>query len=342
MKSLFSILTIVVLAAAVAAQSTTQVSRKCPGVNPSPERSKIEVEKDGDINLAVCSGKSVTLSGTVYPDAVKLVDRTYTSIYPGTNYFSAGTNNRITIPAANNLVASEISLPVTVSGTNKSYIGQRTALDVQGTMSNPTIVGTMTSLFSNSTFPAGTGTITGTSSSVDVGGPFLEAYGGRFSALAGSGGADGLGTIIGLQGVVGPAHNGNTGTSVAGDFWTATSSSSPVTVTLGVGIRSRARFNPGVTFTDYRGIQISNWLNQGGAIQNSIGLYIDNSIDLPAFGTVSKYAIKSDSTSNSAFAGHIVFPNGKGVILTSPNGTTYLLTVDDSGTLTTTCTGSCP
>lgn len=42
------------------AQSTTQLSRKCTGASPLVARAKVEVEKDGDINIQPCSGRSVT------------------------------------------------------------------------------------------------------------------------------------------------------------------------------------------------------------------------------------------------------------------------------------------
>lgn len=48
-------------------QSTTQISRKCSGATPSPPRSLVDMEKDGDIAMTACNGRNVniTASGSV-------------------------------------------------------------------------------------------------------------------------------------------------------------------------------------------------------------------------------------------------------------------------------------
>ena len=83
-----------------------------------------------------------------------------------------------------------------------------------------------------------------------------------------------------------------------------TSSGSPGTLTMGAAVRARMRLNSGATFTDFRGVSISDWTSpSGGSVTNAYGLYIDNSID--SFGTSSRYAIRSLSTSPSTFAGTV-------------------------------------
>jgi hypothetical protein len=64
------IFTLLLMAAAVFAtafqahgQSTTILSRKCPGPTPSPAVAKVEVTKTGDVAITPCSGKSITLNG---------------------------------------------------------------------------------------------------------------------------------------------------------------------------------------------------------------------------------------------------------------------------------------
>jgi hypothetical protein len=61
----FIFLMIVLTAANVLPQSSTQISRKCPGASPSPARTKVEIEKDGDINVVNCSTKQTAITGTV-------------------------------------------------------------------------------------------------------------------------------------------------------------------------------------------------------------------------------------------------------------------------------------
>lgn len=56
----------VLLATAISghAQSSTTLSRKCAGAAPSPARSLVDLEKDGDINILPCSGRSISINGS--------------------------------------------------------------------------------------------------------------------------------------------------------------------------------------------------------------------------------------------------------------------------------------
>lgn len=61
-KLTFFILAIVLAIVAFTGDSfgQTKLSRRCPGSSPSPANAFVEVEKDGDITLTACSGRSVT------------------------------------------------------------------------------------------------------------------------------------------------------------------------------------------------------------------------------------------------------------------------------------------
>lgn len=47
-----------------AAQSSTELSRKCTGASPSPSRALVNIQKDGNIVLTPCSGKTVTTTSS--------------------------------------------------------------------------------------------------------------------------------------------------------------------------------------------------------------------------------------------------------------------------------------
>lgn len=46
------------------AQSTTQILRTCPGANAVTKQAKVEVLKDGNVNIVPCVGKTVLIGGT--------------------------------------------------------------------------------------------------------------------------------------------------------------------------------------------------------------------------------------------------------------------------------------
>jgi hypothetical protein len=234
---------------------------------------------------------------------IKLLDRSYVQAFsPVRNYIQISSNSRLPIDSGDNLLVDDITIPVTINGTNKSYIGRMTSLDIQGSPTNPTIMGLYTRIFSNSTFPAGTGVVYGNYASVDIGGVFSEAYGGYFGVLSGGDGASGIARLVAIQGVCNIAHNGNTTEAISGDFWVNSSLSSPSVVTKAYGLKARLNLNVGLTIQDLRFMSIGHAIINGGTVEKSYGIKIDSTIDL---GTVEKWAIHSLSTSPSLLSGSL-------------------------------------
>lgn len=294
----------------------------------TPTKSLIEAESDGDLSLRACNTKRI-----------RFFDPAFTGSFD-TALYSFGTSTLYTVPTANTFTASELSFPLSISGTSKNYVGSRHNLAFQGSTTSPTILGQWNTISTQTLGLTGGGTLYGNFTSVDIAAPFTNVYGAYFAANAGGSGASGMGTITGILAATNPAHNGNTTNGFALDAWVTTSASDPSTITLSAGVRSRARFNPGVNHVTHRGIQITDWLSQGGTVENSVGLFIDNSIDV---GTTSKYAILSTSTSAIKHAGDVyVTDTTKGIILKSPDGTCYRFTVANGGALSAGASVTCP
>ncbi len=336
---LFAIL--IILTVAVFAQTAISDLDPTPSPQPTPEIKadllaiKTSVEKaeetaayelQGFANAAQSENK-LSYSG----DRLRLLQPSYTPLNGAKSFFTIGANNRRVWPTALNLTASEISLPLTISGTNKSYYGQNIDLDLQGTVSNPNIIGSRVAIFSNSFTGGGTGNMIGYASSVDVGGPVNFATGANFTAATGSVGAVGTVTLSGIN-VLTSIHNAGATNMYGGDFWLASSPSTPAaTATNAYVLRLRARVNNAVTFTNLRFISLAeSSLSGTGAVTTSYGIYADSTIDL---GTT-RYFIFSTSTSPSRFAGDVrISDTTKGIILTSPDGSCYRFTVADGGAL---------
>jgi hypothetical protein len=299
MKNLRQILWIIIFVIAIFAafgcgqsRTTNRIYRPCPALTVP---ASVSVLATGDILASPCKLGSLQIT----PDA---------SQTPYTNssaqaVVSIGTQSRYTPDDKPFFYGARTNFPLTINGSSKFYIGGYTGLDVQGTATNPTIMGTWTDIFSNSSFPAGTGTVYGTFTNVDIGGQYSDVYGGFFSAISGGSGASGLGSITGVLGVVGMAHNGNTTNAFAGDFYLQSSPSSPSIVTKAAAVRARAVVRSGVTVNDMRGLSISDWEPLVGSVGTSYGIYADSTIDI---GT-SKYFIYSLSASPSFFTGKINF-----------------------------------
>ncbi len=241
---------------------------------------------------------------------LKLLDKTYD---PGAvkQYLSIATNTRYSIPDTDGLTGLESRLPVTINGTNKTYVGLKTYLDVQGSPINPTIMGHYITIASNATYPAGTGTAYGQYILVDVGAQLAKAVGSYVSAVSSGSGASGLAEIVALHAVCSIAHNGNTTKAFGGDFQLTSSLSSPSVVTLATALRARATLRPGITVNELRGLSITDLTTNTFAgypdpiVDNSSYIYADSSFDI---GITTKYFIKSLSTSRSEFAGPIAVP----------------------------------
>jgi hypothetical protein len=268
---------------------------------------------DGDKGDLTVSGSGTTWRLNV---PVNLGDAAYTSWFPTTTpavsdrRLYAGFSPRRTITDANGFVGSEFGYPISMNGqASKLFINNLLAMDVQGASSNSTVYGQFIDLFSNSAAPTGTSTYAGIATNVDVGAPWTNSYGGYFSAYVGSSAAAGAVNITGVFGGAGGAYQTGITNAYAGDFEISSSSGGAVTTSLAVGVRSRLRLNLGTTFTDYRGVSISDWTTpSGGTIDNAYGLYIDNSMAGATFGTVNKYAIRSLATADSLFDGPVRGP----------------------------------
>jgi hypothetical protein len=257
-----------------------------------------------DRSVLTTSGTGLSWSKDISINTIKLVDNAYVHTWdvfgPTKQYLTAGSNSVITIPPSKNLVADTVDLNLSLDATTFLVQGRYTNLTVSGTMSSPQITGNYVKLFSNGSFPAGTGSLYGIQSNVDVGGQFLSAYGGYFSAQSGGSGASGLGSIYGIQAVVGMAHNGNTTNAFAGDFWLSSSLSDPSVVTLGAALKAHVTLQSGLTVNDLRGLSLSGWTYNAGSVGVSYGIYADATIDN---FSATRYFIYSLSTSPSFLSG---------------------------------------
>ena len=135
-------------------------------------------------------------------------------------------------------------------------------------------------------------------------------YGGFFESFTG-GNLGGTNTTP-LWGVFGKAaggHNGVTPQVRAAEFLLTTVGGGGVgSITDGRGVQISVDGSQSITdFDTIKGLSISGWIGVGVGRTwlKSYGIYIDSSIDK---GTVEKYAIKSDSVSDSLFAGPVRGP----------------------------------
>lgn len=92
---IFLALVLTLAAFDVAGQSSTNISRKCPGASPSPARAVVDVEKDGDIAITPCNGRAVNFtSATTFAignGTAAAPSFTFTSD-PDTGMFRSGAN----------------------------------------------------------------------------------------------------------------------------------------------------------------------------------------------------------------------------------------------------------
>ncbi len=247
---------------------------------------------------------------------INVGDEAYTAWFPTSTpavsdrRIYGGFSPRKTITETNGFVGSEFGYSIAMNGqSGKLFINQLLAVDVQGASSNSGVYGQYVDLFSNSATPTGTSTYAGVASNVDIGAPWTNSYGGQFSAFIGSIVAAGATNVTGVFAAAGAVHHAAATNAYAGDFEVFSATGAAATTTLAVGVRSRLRLNAGATFTNYRGISISDWTTpSGGSIENAYGLYIDNSMAGGTFGTVSKYAIRSLAAADSLFDGPVKGP----------------------------------
>ena len=274
---------------------------------------------------------------------LRLVDRNYTPFSDGTSYFTIGSENGVTIPAANHFTAQEIYFPFTASGTSKNYSAFRSFLYPSGSPVSPTVFGNFSYIFTNAFTPSGTSSVYGYYSTVDIGFPVTSAYGGSFTAAHGSSAASGAGTITAIAATAGMGHNGTLTTAYAGDFFLSSSgNTAPQTTTNGYIFRARANVQSNVDVTTLKGLAFESW-TKVGTVGTSYGIYADTSIDV---GTT-KYFIYSTSASPSVFSGTVSLAKGgnvasAGTISISGNvfhvtGTTTITSVSGTGVTQGTC-----
>lgn len=269
----------------------------------STETSLIPVE---NLNNAIDERFDIRIASRFSTPPVKIVDPAYVPFAGSLNadvIFSVGSNDNVqnnigVVNTSNHFVGSSFDLKINASGADKWYVGAFTNLRVTGTSytGSGQMIGHWITL-NNRTNLLATPYMYGVDVSVSVEGHATEAVGGRFAVFKGS-----AVNCVKFVGVRATAQNGYTNADeVTGGDMIARSGSAGATVTLARSVWAHIITNSGHVFTTARGVDVSGWSN-AGTIQNSVGVYIDNSIDV---GTVSKRAIKSDSTSLSEFLGAI-------------------------------------
>jgi len=291
----------------------------------------------GSVPFIDSSGNLVQSNNAFHYDSanlkLSLVDKDGTPYFSGVNYLFIGSNTTYAQPTASHLTALQIRLPLTLAGTSKYTIGQFVRMDLTGTPTTPSVFGHLVYIFTNTLQATGGSNLYGTYSLVDVGTVVNEAVGGSFTCAHGSSAASGSTTIVGIRAIGGMGHNGDLTNCYGGEFRISSSASSPSITTNNYIIKLMATVQSGCTATDLRGMHIGNWTNNG-TVTNSAGIYIDATIDV---GATTKNAIKSLSTSPSEFAGDLeVTDSAKGVILKSPNGTRWRISVSNAGAISAT------
>lgn len=269
----------------------------------------------------------------------KLVDPTQSPLFPSaTNYF-------IMKGAVNN-------------GSKQYFIGSDQELTITQTVNNPFVIGSYNNIVMNGNYTGGNlwggywelsnrGSpnsslldMIGLSADVEVDSLAHSATGGFFTAITGGSGGGATPLIVGLDASAGN-HNTTNPLIIAGLFELRSGIGGTPGInglTLGIGVQSKLSAIGGV-LTEGRGFSCHEWSTTLGSVTSSSCIYADTSID--TFGTA-HYFINSIATSPSKVNGDFAIVNNlKGVILTSPNGTCFRISVDNAGALST-ASVTCP
>ncbi len=235
----------------------------------------------------------------------KFLDKNYVPFQGSLNsqvLFAIGSNDNVQnnaglIDVNDHFVNFASDVKITAHGDNKWYIGHLNIFRIGGdfTGSAP-IYGGLTQVCNRGNL-TGTPNVYGHDFSINLEGPATEAVGVVGGAFRGS--------AVACPKFVGGRFVGANGYSNA-DFihgvegWARTVSAG-ATTNLMRAVWGHVTTTGGHTVVEARGLSSDGWVN-GGTIENAIGVYIGADTEV---GTVSNYAIKSDSYAPSRFEGHV-------------------------------------
>lgn len=146
----FAFLAVIFAASAADAFPQTTLARKCPGAAPSPASAIVDIEKDGDINIRNCNGRTTTITGTIATSSTSWALANGTAAAPSFS-FSSDTDTGMFRSGAN-------ALGFSTGGTERATLSSAGLLTITGGVS------TTTGLF--------TGTVTRTQGTITTSQPF--------------------------------------------------------------------------------------------------------------------------------------------------------------------------
>lgn len=263
---------------------------------------------DGDVPFINASGNLARSDGFHFISTtkqLKLVDKDYVPFEGALDadcLFSVGSNDNVqnnagVIETSNHFVGAAVDLKIVASGADKWLFGQMTQFRMSGAVTgSPPIHGHWLQVC-NRGLTGGTPPIQAGHFTVNLEGAASEAGGFVGEAYRGSNVA--CPVFFGVRGIA--ANGYATATEAnAGDFYVQTVSTA-ATIALARSVWAHAELTAGHSVTNLRFLSADS-VTSDAAIDNSVGLYLDTSIDL---GTTTKYAIQSLSTSPSVFAGDV-------------------------------------
>jgi hypothetical protein len=299
--------TISLFALTLFGQNINQIKAKCPNPNQRIYQS-IVLGLDGAASLSVCPNNDFLVSNL--NGAAKFQDVNYIPFRGSLNadvFFSnaSNDNNQNAAPlvsTTNHFVGFANDLKVGVSGASKFYFGQLNQIRLSGNITGtPTIYG-LYNFTNNRGLLGGLPYVYGIENNINLEGNATESVGIDSTSYKGS--AVTCPLLIGGRFTAGGGYT-NT------DFLTGVEAivrtvSSGQTTTLGRSFFARFQVTSGHTIVNAYGNFIGEWTN-GGTIQNTAAIKIDNTTNI---GTISNFAIASDSTADSYFAGNLKANSG--------------------------------
>jgi hypothetical protein len=290
-KILFILVFLSAIATVDAQTRTNRLWRPCSGsVSPA----KVEIERDGDIGMRVCTGRRIYL-----------LDPEYSTPASAKTAFSVSSNDQIVqnlgvITADSHYFHSIFDSKVNASGANKLYANRYAYFSVGGSFTGGTIYGDWVTV--NNELNEGNATVNIIGSQIDAVAESDTASVAGLNTTVYKGNANSSAFLTAIKGL---AQNTYTNaTDLIGGEFTSRTTQGGYTVTNATALKARVRnlVNSTPTITHARGLSLEGWsAHPGSTWTNSYGIYADTSIDV---GT-NRYFIYSLSTSPSVFSGNI-------------------------------------